>query len=178
MRAVLPSLVLVACVHQRVVVHPVEVAHAAKEFRDAGHATLMMQREPIDPELHTLSMRDVVRAPLDPRSDELDDVTVGDLLQDCPPGPFALDAATRAAYPRCRLLAVAPRKIVVEDHLRLSGAAKTVAALAVVGGFGACTAACPEPWNYVAGGTLALAGATAVIGVAALMYVAVKMAHD
>ncbi len=157
MRAVLPSLLLVACVHQRVLVHPVEVAHASGE-------------------LHALAMRDRVTTQLP--SGEPVELTVGELLEDCPPGNFPLDDVTHRAYPKCKLLAIAPHQLVVEDHRQLSHAAKTVAVLAVIGSFGVCAWKCPEPANYVAGGTLVLAGTTVVIGAAALMYVALRMSHD
>jgi hypothetical protein len=175
MRSLAAMLALCACSHQLVTVHPVEVAHAAGKLHEQGTTTLMMTRDPIDPELHTLAMRDTVEVKLAPGNDAPVRVAVADLMKDCPPFGFELDDDTRAAYPRCMLFAVMPRRIVVTEHRAVAPAVKTVAVLGALGGLVVCTVECPTPWNYVTGGTLALAGVAVIAGMGLMLYALTKM---
>jgi hypothetical protein len=166
----LALLALAACEHKLVTVHPVEIAHASVALHVHDKTDLLMMRDSTDPVLHPLAMHDVVEARLDPKPWQPVKLSVADLLADCPATAFELDDETRAAYPKCALLAANGRKIVVADERHASSALPTAGVALGVGGLFFCAFECPRPYNYISSGTLIVAGAIVVGGVLYLMY--------
>jgi len=91
-------------------------------------------------------------------------LSVRELLADCPPNEFRLDAATRAEYPRCALLAVKDQPIVIGRRRIAEGATLDAGVgLALLGGLFVCAYECDRPWSRVSGGVLITTGVLAVL---------------
>jgi hypothetical protein len=118
-------------------------------------------------------MRDTVDAPLHAGEKPVS-LRVEQLLADCPDTNFKL-ATVATTHPACRLSEV-ENPIIVERKRRLVGGWGTVVALAATGGLVACTFACDSPWNYVSGGTLAVAAGALVVGT--VVFIATMAGYD
>lgn len=140
-----------------------DVGGAAPELREHGAATI----DVIDDFEHasrTLRMRDEVEASLDGRSTQ---ISVEDLLADCPPGTLRIDPDLRQNYPRCRLARTAGSSIVLARPLHADTG--SIVGFGVLGGaigLGVCAFECNSPWSYASGATLiVMTGAVAALGV-------------
>jgi hypothetical protein len=161
-------LALASCTTEIHTLHPNDVAHESGILHRDGKAPFIVQ-----PVVATRYLRpdSAVEAQLDDSSDPVK-VTVGDLLTNCPTVGFDLGDVA-ATHPQCRLLSTRGRQLIVEreHHMRwgwvIAGAA---------GGLVGCTIACDSPWNYVSGGTLAVAGTAALVGMGVLLW-AMTRAH-
>ncbi len=170
-----------ACHHGDVVVHVDDVAASAGRLNASGRATMpaMAQRYSPSWSKTTTTIRGDQRVTLNLVENGGDDElymrhrlvtpTFDELLADCPQTPFSIDAATKAAYPRCKLLAVSEPTIDV-GRTRFPGPALWGFLGGATGvGIVACATKCDSPFSEVSTGVTVVGGVLAVAGLVAIV---------
>jgi hypothetical protein len=170
--------VQIGCYHRPIVVEPDAIGNHSDALRSDGIATIRDSKVTLrhDALVHATVLDQPVPALRAHRTWSGAMLRVDDLLDQCPPHRFAVDAALRREYPRCPLGAiVGPVTVGRRRHSHVDPT--TVVVLGAIAGLATCAYACDRPWSRIAGGTL-IAGSVVLIGGVVLLLAYARSQRD